>query len=43
MITIGIYDHLAAPDHDMEHHVVPARMPRQHRFELFGEPCIAAR
>src|SRR5216684_8631050 len=33
MITIGIHDHLAAADHHVQHHLVGAWVPRQHRLE----------
>src|SRR5207248_6839697 len=42
MITIGIHDHLAAPDHHVQHHLVGARVPRQHRLQAVGQAGVAA-
>jgi len=41
MITIGIHDHLPAPDHHVEHDLVGAGMPREHGFQTVGDPRVA--
>ena len=43
MITIGIYDHLTAADDDVQHNLICARVPRQHRFQAVRQTCVTAR
>ena len=43
MIAVGIYDDLATAHHDVEHDLVGAGVPRQHRLQLLGETGVTAR
>src|SRR6266550_6693646 len=43
MITIGIYDNLAAANDDMQHDLVGPGMPREHRFQAVRKPGVIVR